>query len=70
VAAPPGAGFGRVLIECQSCGHQTPVTLLALGPQLIPSIWVPLRRYPVLMRCPGCHRLAWCRINWAALLRL
>jgi hypothetical protein len=69
-AAARPAGFGHVVVWCSSCQQHTPLPFLALGRQLIPSVWWPLRAYPLLMRCPGCHRLSWCRIDWAALFRL
>lgn len=67
--AVPRPGIGSVVVRCGSCHQHTPVSLIALPRQLIPSMWWPLRRYPVLMRCPGCHRLSWCRIRWAPLVR-
>jgi hypothetical protein len=69
-AAAAPAGFGHVVVRCSSCQQHTPLPFLALGRQLIPSAWWPLRAYPILMRCPGCHRLSWCRIDWAAVFRL
>jgi hypothetical protein len=55
---PPGV----LAVECSGCGARTPVGLLELGRHLVPSLWLPFRRHPRLMRCPACGRAAWCRI--------
>ena len=44
--------------------------LTALAVQLVPSVWVPLRRWSRLMRCPSCRHLTWCRLRLAGLTLL
>lgn len=76
-AAAPARGEGRralfsvpepeerrdpTAVECSACGARTPMTPVGLGRQLVPSWWLPLRRFPLLMRCPACRRPTWCRI--------
>lgn len=66
----PGARGGRVVVECGSCRARTPLGLAGLAAQLIPSVWVPIRRLSCLMRCPSCRRLTWCRLDWKARVSL
>jgi hypothetical protein len=66
-AGAPGRR-GQVVVECGRCGAHTPVPLMGLACQLVPSLWVPNRRLSWLMRCPKCRRLTWCRLDWLALL--
>jgi hypothetical protein len=61
---------GMVVVECSRCQARTPISLLALAWQLVPSVWLPGRRWPRWMRCPTCHRLAWCRVGWRDALPL
>jgi hypothetical protein len=60
-SAPPEPE-GPLVVHCSACGGATPMGVLELGRQLVPSLWFPLRRHPQLMRCPACRRPAWCRI--------
>lgn len=62
-SAPPRRR-GDVVVECASCGAHTPVPRLALPRTLLPSVFVPFRRHPHLLRCPGCRAIAWCRVAW------
>jgi hypothetical protein len=66
----PGTGGrpGQVVVECGTCGVHTPLGLMGLACQLVPSLWVPGRRLSWLMRCPKCRRLTWCGLDWLALL--
>jgi hypothetical protein len=59
---------GQVVVECGSCGARTAMGPLAVAVQLVPSVWIPGRRRSRLMRCPHCHRPAWCRVEWLALV--
>ncbi len=70
---PPGAGdvpdpgshmAATVVVECRSCRQETVVSLGQALRRLVPSLWLPFGRYNRLMRCPGCGRVAWCRIDW------
>ena len=64
-AAAPGRG--HAVVHCRTCLAATPVSLPALGRSLVPSLWLPTRPWPRLMRCPACHRTSWCRIDWPSL---
>jgi uncharacterized protein with PIN domain len=55
---------GTVVIECRRCDHDTVVGLGQALRGLVPSLWLPVGRYNRFMRCPSCHRVAWCRIDW------
>jgi hypothetical protein len=57
---------GGIVIECGACRARTPIGVMGLARQLIPSVWVPTRRLSRLMRCPSCRRLTWCRVDWLA----
>ena len=58
------AGLTTAVVECRTCLDRTPISLLGLGLSLVPSLWLPTRPWPRLMRCPACHRVSWCRIEW------
>ena len=62
----PAAGTpsGSVVVHCRTCLAATPMSLPAVGLALIPSLWLPTRPWPRLMRCPACERASWCRIDW------
>jgi hypothetical protein len=63
-----GTPRGRLaVVHCRTCLAATEVSLPALGLALVPSLWIPTRPWPRLMRCPACHRVAWCRIDWPSL---
>lgn len=62
--APPAPGRLSAVVHCRTCLAATPMSLLALGLSLVPSLWLPTRPWPRLMRCPACHRTSWCRIDW------
>jgi hypothetical protein len=66
-SAPPRRR-GDAVVECASCGAHTPVPKVELARTLLPSVFVPFRRHPHLMRCPACRRAAWCRVDWGAVL--
>lgn len=66
-SAPPRRK-GTVVVECRQCQARTPVPLVALGPRLVPSVWVPGRAFSRLLRCPACRQMAWCRVRWRTLL--
>ena len=53
---------GSLVVECETCHARTSMGLLRLGRSLVPSIFVPFRRFPQLMRCPACRRVTWCRL--------
>jgi hypothetical protein len=55
------------VVHCRTCLEATPVSLVSLGLALMPSLWLPTRPWPRLMRCPACHRVSWCRIDWPSL---
>lgn len=65
---PAGAEQGErtatAVVHCRTCLASTPMSLPAVTLALIPSLWLPTRPWPRLMRCPACHRVAWCRIDW------
>lgn len=61
------AGLTTVVVACRTCLNRTPMSLPGLGLSLIPSLWLPTRPWPRLMRCPSCHRVSWCRIEWPRL---
>lgn len=63
----PAAARRGAVVHCRTCLAATPVSLAALGRSLVPSLWLPTRPWPRLMRCPSCHRLSWCRIDWPRL---
>ena len=60
-----GIGPRSVVVECARCGDRTPVGVAALARQLVPSLWRPGRRFSRYMRCPGCGRFGWCRLDWS-----
>lgn len=62
--AAPEPGHLTAVVHCRTCLSATPMSLAALGLSLVPSLWVPTRPWPRLMRCPACHRVSWCRIDW------
>ena len=66
VFSAPRRRRGDVLVECERCGAHTPVPLVSIGPKLIPSLWIPGRRYSRFMRCPECGEASWCRVHWRA----
>ena len=55
------------VVHCRTCLAATPVSLPSLGVSLVPSLWLPTRPWPRLMRCPACHHMSWCRIEWPKL---
>lgn len=55
------------VVHCRTCLEATPVSLVSLGLAMVPSLWLPTRPWPRLMRCPACHRVSWCRIDWPSL---
>lgn len=56
---------GTVIVECSDCGVRTRTSLLTLGFRFLPlTAWLPARRFPHFMHCPGCGRHTWCRIGW------
>ncbi len=65
--AAQSPGPGTAVVHCRTCLAATPMSLPALGLALIPSLWLPTRTWPRLMRCPACRRVAWCRIDWPVL---
>jgi hypothetical protein len=60
-------GGRTAVVRCRTCLEATPVSLVSLGLALMPSLWLPTRPWPRLMRCPACHRVSWCRIDWPSL---
>jgi hypothetical protein len=51
---------GTVLVHCSACDARTQLSLAGFVVQHFPAwMWVPWKRYPHLMRCPSCGRLAW-----------
>jgi hypothetical protein len=73
-ATPPVAGdnageshppAGKVAVRCASCRHRSVVGPAHLAVLLVPSLWLPRRGYNRLMRCPSCHRPAWCALDWS-----
>lgn len=66
-AGPAGADRTTAVVHCRTCLAATKVSLASLGVALLPSLWVPTRPWPRLMRCPACHRTSWCRIDWPKL---
>ncbi len=60
----PAPGRLSAVVHCRTCLSATPMSLPALGLSLVPSLWLPTRPWPRLMRCPACHRISWCRIDW------
>lgn len=55
------------VVHCRTCLAETRVSLARLAAALVPSLWLPARPWPRLMRCPACHRVSWCRIDWPRL---
>ncbi|MCU4185663.1 hypothetical protein K6U06_14945 [Acidiferrimicrobium sp. IK] len=62
----PAIGPRSVVVECRRCGRRTPVGVVHLTRQLVPSLWRPASRYSRYMRCPSCGRFGWCRLEWRA----
>jgi hypothetical protein len=52
------------VVECRTCLETTQLGPAALAARLVPSLWLPGRPWPRLMRCPACKRVSWCRIRW------
>lgn len=63
-SAPEAAG--TVPVDCGTCGARSRIGLVEVGLRMVPSLFVPLRRYPHWMRCPSCERRTWCRIGWTS----
>jgi hypothetical protein len=61
---PPEPVWHGVIVECRTCLVRAPVSVSALVMSLIPSVWLPTRPWPRLMRCPHCGRRSWCRVRW------
>lgn len=59
-----GRPTGAAVVHCRTCLAATTMSLPAVARALIPSLWLPTRPWPRLMRCPACHRMSWCRIDW------
>ena len=57
-------GRGPVVV-CRTCLARTPMSMVDLGRALVPSLWLPTRPWSRLMRCPACHRVSWCRLEWS-----
>jgi hypothetical protein len=64
--APPESGGRSLTVECSQCGSEENVGVLPLAARLVPSVWLPLRRWSRFMRCPACGRYTWCRVAWRA----
>lgn len=62
------AGRGRAVVHCRTCRAATSVSIASLALSLVTSLWLPTRPWPRLMRCPACHHVAWCRIDWPSLI--
>ena len=60
----PPRGRGPVVV-CRTCLARTPTSMVDLGLALVPSLWLPTRPWSHLMRCPACHRVSWCRLEWS-----
>ena len=67
-AEPPRPDRTSAVIHCRTCRAATKVSIASLGFSLLPSLWMPTRPYPRLIRCPACHHRSWCRIEWPKLL--
>jgi hypothetical protein len=71
---PPDPGpdepVGRLeaVVHCRTCLTATPMSIPAVAWGLVPSLWLPTRPWPRLMRCPACRRVSWCRIDWPRLI--
>ena len=57
----------NAVIHCRTCLAATRVSIASLGISLLPSVWMPTRPYPRLLKCPACHHRSWCRIEWPRL---
>lgn len=57
------SGAGRVSVRCSRCRAATSVGPIRAVRLLVPSLYVPLRAYPSLLRCPACQRISWCRLS-------
>ncbi|HWE54958.1 MAG TPA: hypothetical protein VG435_05570 [Acidimicrobiales bacterium] len=57
-------GHREAVVHCRTCLAATPLSLVGLARALVPSVWLPTRPWPRLMRCPACRRVSWCRIDW------
>lgn len=64
---PAGGGRTAAVVHCRTCLSATRVGLPRLAAALVPSLWLPTRPWPRLMRCPACQRVSWCRIDWPQL---
>lgn len=60
-------GLTTAVVVCRTCLSRTPMSLLGLGVSLVPSLWLPSRKWSRLMRCPACRRVSWCRVEWPSL---
>ncbi|HLI24838.1 MAG TPA: hypothetical protein VKU91_07765, partial [Acidimicrobiales bacterium] len=63
--APARPPAGKLAVRCAGCHQATVVGPVHLARLLLPSLWLPRRGYNRLMRCPACHRTAWCALDWS-----
>lgn len=59
---PSNAG-GPVSVRCSRCRSATSVSPIRAVRLLVPSLHLPLRAYPSLLRCPACRQVSWCRLS-------
>jgi hypothetical protein len=56
---------GTVIVECSACKVRSRISIIDAGVRIARlSLWMPLARHSRRIRCPSCHRRAWCRIGW------
>jgi predicted RNA-binding Zn-ribbon protein involved in translation (DUF1610 family) len=68
VPTPVTPQAGAVVVECSSCGEETPLTLGRLVRASVPSLHLPLLRkdHPSWLRCPACGRRTWVSVRFRA----
>lgn len=54
---------GVAVLVCRRCGTSTSLGVIGLVTGLVPSLWIPGRRWSHWVRCPACDRLSWCRLK-------
>lgn len=60
----PAPSLVSLAVECGSCGATSVLTPSQAVRALLPSLHLPLlRRNRSYLRCPACHRWAWCRLS-------
>ncbi len=63
-SASSGRRPGTAVVHCSSCGARTRVGVGELIRRHLPFwLWIPGRRFPVLLSCPACERRTWVAVD-------